>query len=65
VEHGFSHIAAGIRLNHAYEYFLLAERYGWTHHDILSLTRAEALYYLLAPIAYERERMKHDKNKRR
>jgi len=41
-------------MNHAYEYYLLAERYGWTHSQILELTRAEALYYLAAPLAFEK-----------
>ncbi|MCS6783789.1 MAG: hypothetical protein RMI43_05350 [Candidatus Caldarchaeum sp.] len=55
MEHGFSQLSAGIRLNNAYLFFLLAEKYGWTHREILGLSRPEALYYLLAPVAYEKQ----------
>jgi tryptophan-rich sensory protein len=33
---------------------LLAEKYGWGPEQILSMTRPEAIYFLMAPSAYEK-----------
>ena len=33
---------------------MLAEKYGWTHEEIMRLSSTEALYYLLAPEAFTR-----------
>ena len=63
--HGFSHIQAGIELNKSFEYYLLAKEYGWTHEEIMNLTRPEAIYYLLAPRAYERWSIRQSKTKNR
>jgi len=41
-------------MNRNFEPYILAREYGWPHSEIMNLTRAEALYYLIAPAAYER-----------
>ncbi|MEM2484406.1 MAG: hypothetical protein QXT82_06215 [Candidatus Caldarchaeum sp.] len=60
MERGFSIIEAGLQLASNFEYFMLAEKYGWRHEDIMKLTRAEAVYYMLAPAAYEKRRKRFE-----
>jgi len=62
---GFSHIQAGIMLNKAFEHYILAKEYGWTHEEIMKLTRPEAAYYLIAPQAYEKWITQKSKRKKK
>ena len=41
-------------MNRNFEPYILAKEYGWTHDEIMQLTRAEALYYIIAPSAYDK-----------
>jgi len=43
-------------MNREYLPFLLAERFGWSHGEIMQMTSAEALYYLAAAQIADRER---------
>ncbi|MCS7145341.1 MAG: hypothetical protein RMJ28_06990 [Nitrososphaerota archaeon] len=45
--------------------YLLAERFGWTHEDIMRMTRAEALYYAAAARLAEREAERAAKRSRK
>lgn len=39
--------------------YLLAERFGWSHREIVEMTSAEALYYLAAARLADKEAERH------